>query len=488
VKRMPIFVVAFMVFSTMWQVGSVGGRAESGISFPMAFTGDQPDDEALVALQSPTRTSEGLLQLLEDGVTPHQGPGDSTPDSFILQVPLISWEGGAFPSFPRSNANSLQVFNDGDSQTSWYAVSADKYLIQIETMDNTVLMGEAVPLHRTDGYELTLYEDPERHCQIVFTADGRVSGSGICPGPDMEVLEVTQTDSGYRMSLAVSHQELGFGDDFQEGDTFRQAIAFNDQDISGRQGFQTTWPHAIRFDQTDRYGAVQIVRFPEECIAYHTVVGGDTLRTISRMYYGTEDHWRLIFDTNRHIIEDPNLPFPGLFPGQVLCIPPLPGEDGLQGNPLCIAASELAFDDSFTPVNVDWMSGLALEVVKAPADSFNPRVNAALAIPLPPGEYRVWVHVLGKDVDHDAAYVALGDPNTTSTKYKDILRRIKTNERWGEALWVLPDRQQVFTLRSNIAILLLGTAETEMLIGEVLIMPRSVSGRPEGHCDNLRLR
>ncbi len=57
-------------------------------------------------------------------------------------------------------------------------------------------------------------------------------------------------------------------------------------------------------------------------IAY-TVRSGDTLTKIARAYYGSDRHWRLIYDANRETIGDsPD----NLKPGMKITIPPAPGE------------------------------------------------------------------------------------------------------------------------------------------------------------------
>lgn len=51
----------------------------------------------------------------------------------------------------------------------------------------------------------------------------------------------------------------------------------------------------------------------------YTVVRGDTLSDIAQAHYGKASRWKLIFDANRDLIDDPDL----IHPGQVLRIPPL---------------------------------------------------------------------------------------------------------------------------------------------------------------------
>ena len=50
---------------------------------------------------------------------------------------------------------------------------------------------------------------------------------------------------------------------------------------------------------------------------YHTVTRGDTLFALARQYYRDEARWRLIFDSNRDQLGDPNV----LYVGQRLRIP-----------------------------------------------------------------------------------------------------------------------------------------------------------------------
>lgn len=47
------------------------------------------------------------------------------------------------------------------------------------------------------------------------------------------------------------------------------------------------------------------------------VEAGDTLSHIAAVVYGDDRRWPEIFAANRHVIEDPNL----IYPGQVLIIP-----------------------------------------------------------------------------------------------------------------------------------------------------------------------
>ena len=49
----------------------------------------------------------------------------------------------------------------------------------------------------------------------------------------------------------------------------------------------------------------------------YTVVSGDTLSGIAQKYYGDASRWPIIFEANRHQLQDPD----HIFPGQVLRIP-----------------------------------------------------------------------------------------------------------------------------------------------------------------------
>jgi len=56
---------------------------------------------------------------------------------------------------------------------------------------------------------------------------------------------------------------------------------------------------------------------PYHGFAQYTVVGGDTLSGIAQKYYGDANRWPIIFEANRHQLQDPD----HIFPGQVLRIP-----------------------------------------------------------------------------------------------------------------------------------------------------------------------
>ena len=51
--------------------------------------------------------------------------------------------------------------------------------------------------------------------------------------------------------------------------------------------------------------------------AIHTVVSGETLSGIAEQWYGDADRYRTIFQANRHLLDDPDV----IFPGQELRIP-----------------------------------------------------------------------------------------------------------------------------------------------------------------------
>jgi hypothetical protein len=55
----------------------------------------------------------------------------------------------------------------------------------------------------------------------------------------------------------------------------------------------------------------------------HTVIRDDTLWDLSERYYSNPFEWRLIWEANRTVIDDPNL----IYPDQVLTIPGLPARD-----------------------------------------------------------------------------------------------------------------------------------------------------------------
>ena len=56
---------------------------------------------------------------------------------------------------------------------------------------------------------------------------------------------------------------------------------------------------------------------PYHGFAQYTVVAGDTLSGIAEKYYQDATRWPIIFEANRHQLQDPD----HIFPGQVLRIP-----------------------------------------------------------------------------------------------------------------------------------------------------------------------
>ena len=56
---------------------------------------------------------------------------------------------------------------------------------------------------------------------------------------------------------------------------------------------------------------------PYHGFAQYTVVAGDTLSGIAQKYYQDATRWPVIFEANRHQLQDPD----HIFPGQVLRIP-----------------------------------------------------------------------------------------------------------------------------------------------------------------------
>jgi len=52
---------------------------------------------------------------------------------------------------------------------------------------------------------------------------------------------------------------------------------------------------------------------------FHTVVKGDSLSKIAKVYYGNAMKYPVIFEANKPMLKDPDL----IYPGQVLRIPPI---------------------------------------------------------------------------------------------------------------------------------------------------------------------
>ena len=53
----------------------------------------------------------------------------------------------------------------------------------------------------------------------------------------------------------------------------------------------------------------------------YTIKRGDTLSAIAKSYYGEASAWKLVFEANREVIDDPDL----IHPGQVIKLPRKPG-------------------------------------------------------------------------------------------------------------------------------------------------------------------
>ena len=69
----------------------------------------------------------------------------------------------------------------------------------------------------------------------------------------------------------------------------------------------------------------------------HTVVDHDTLWDLAQRYYSNPFEWRVIWEANREVVEDPNL----IYPAEMLVIPGLPGDEiPVEGPTTC---------DPFTP-------------------------------------------------------------------------------------------------------------------------------------------
>lgn len=59
------------------------------------------------------------------------------------------------------------------------------------------------------------------------------------------------------------------------------------------------------------------VTVPEPEMEFYEVQEGDSLSRIAKKYYGDPLKYHILFEANRHIIDDPNL----IFPGQKIRIP-----------------------------------------------------------------------------------------------------------------------------------------------------------------------
>jgi bifunctional DNA-binding transcriptional regulator/antitoxin component of YhaV-PrlF toxin-antitoxin module len=60
----------------------------------------------------------------------------------------------------------------------------------------------------------------------------------------------------------------------------------------------------------------------QEPVGTHTVVKEDTLWDLAQRYYSNPFEWRVIWNANRDVVEDPNW----IYPAELLVIPGLPGE------------------------------------------------------------------------------------------------------------------------------------------------------------------
>lgn len=60
----------------------------------------------------------------------------------------------------------------------------------------------------------------------------------------------------------------------------------------------------------------------QEPVGTHTVVREDTLWDLAQRYYSNPFEWRVIWNANRDVVEDPNW----IYPAEVLVIPGLPGQ------------------------------------------------------------------------------------------------------------------------------------------------------------------
>jgi hypothetical protein len=73
----------------------------------------------------------------------------------------------------------------------------------------------------------------------------------------------------------------------------------------------------------------------QEPVGTHTVVKDDTLWDLAQRYYSNPFEWRVIWNANRDVVEDPNW----IYPAEVLVIPGLPGD----------AAAEPTAEEPMTP-------------------------------------------------------------------------------------------------------------------------------------------
>lgn len=74
----------------------------------------------------------------------------------------------------------------------------------------------------------------------------------------------------------------------------------------------------------DAYPVAELQRMTIEVLAEHTIQSGDTLTALAKKFYDKPALWRLIFEANRDVIDDPD----DLFEGTVLQIPKPPTPTG----------------------------------------------------------------------------------------------------------------------------------------------------------------
>ena len=67
----------------------------------------------------------------------------------------------------------------------------------------------------------------------------------------------------------------------------------------------------------------------QEALGTHAVVKDDTLWDLAQRYYSNPFEWRVIWQANQDVVEDPNL----IYPTEVLVIPGLPGDEDPMADP-----------------------------------------------------------------------------------------------------------------------------------------------------------
>jgi nucleoid-associated protein YgaU len=87
-----------------------------------------------------------------------------------------------------------------------------------------------------------------------------------------------------------------------------------------RSGARSTEPEVAADPRPDFSNVQSSARSTEQGVGAteYTVRKGDTLSHIAQAHYGRASQWRLIFDANRDLLDDPDR----IQPGQVLKIPP----------------------------------------------------------------------------------------------------------------------------------------------------------------------